>query len=412
MIYYPLPYAYSVSIGLYIRTGSRFESENNNGLTHVLEHMHFRHLQTMDQDELYYKMECIGCVPGGATYKDTMRFYIKVRPQYVFDGLSFFIDILKTDTWPQEALNLEKKVILNELLEKKAIATKRPFIDQVVWKGHPLSNQILGKEENVKNFSVDDLIKHKKEYFVSNNMVLVLTGKLSEETIIEINDDFGKVYLEHGERKKAHIVAPNQFRRKPDVMFLDCPWDMLDVAISFDIDLRIISNEEIYMLNAVLAGGDGSLLPRLIREKLGLTYDIDSIAEIYEDAACVHIEYAVEKKKLYVSLVSIASVLKEIKHSIDQRELDRNMNFFSENFWYTLEDPSELNLQLGFNAMESTNWFDIHKKSEIYGLINKQRLSLVAKTIFVPNNASITVLGSVSKITKKEIRRIIKEGLS
>jgi predicted Zn-dependent peptidase len=125
----------------------------------------------------------------------------------------------------------------------------------------------------------------------------------------------------------------------------------------------------------------------------------------------MHIEYTVSKKQFYASLINIVEVLKKTKHSIDQCELDRNMHFFSENLWYRLEDPCDLNLQLGLNAMESVYWFDIGKTAEIYSKINEQRLSEIARTIFVPNNTSVTVLGAVSKITKKEIRRIIQEGL-
>lgn len=80
--YYPIKNAYSTSIGLYINIGARNETYEQSGISHVLEHLHFRRLEQLSQKELYLKMDKIGATLKASTHKELMRFYMKLRPNH------------------------------------------------------------------------------------------------------------------------------------------------------------------------------------------------------------------------------------------------------------------------------------------------------------------------------------------
>ena len=95
VICYPIEHAMSVEIGLYIRAGARYENKENNGITHLLEHMHFRQLGDMNQKEIYETTEMMGTSLRGTTYKEMLCFNMKVRPKYLEKSLDIFEKIYR-----------------------------------------------------------------------------------------------------------------------------------------------------------------------------------------------------------------------------------------------------------------------------------------------------------------------------
>lgn len=143
VFYIALPNTHSISIGLYIKVGSMYENHSNNGITHLLEHLHFRRLGNMNQDQLYTKMESIGSTLRAATYKDFVRFYMKIRPKFLKESVSIFQELLSYYEWEEEDLEKEKEVVLCQLEEKNSYISIEPFVQKTVWKDSSLSLPII-----------------------------------------------------------------------------------------------------------------------------------------------------------------------------------------------------------------------------------------------------------------------------
>ena len=251
VICYPIEHAMSVEIGLYIRAGARYENKENNGITHLLEHMHFRQLGDMNQKEIYETTEMMGTSLRGTTYKEMLCFNMKVRPKYLEKSLDIFEKILTTYDWTEEQLESEKKVVINEIYEKEDEVTLEKIYDKAIWRKNPLKRGILGSEENVKGFTVDDLVGYKKEIFSKNNVTLVITGAIDEEKSREIFEEFGKIKINEGvERKeKVEVIKRRQFKREPDVKLENfASWNIVDVQLSFDVDLTKIKENELLLI--------------------------------------------------------------------------------------------------------------------------------------------------------------------
>ena len=397
IVEYPIDNAQSIEIGLYIKAGARYENKGDNGITHLLEHMHFRQLGNMKQKEIYEYAEKMGSTLRGTTYKEMLCFNIKVRPKYLKKSLNLFEKIITTYEWTEEQLKSEKKVVISEIREKEDNNENQKIIDRVIWNKHPLSNSILGNASNIKRITLQKLVQYKKEIFCKDNMLLVITGAINEEEIIWINKKFEAIAINECLQKiNSNNMNDGQFKRKHNYLMKNYPeWNLINMQLIFDVDLKQIKENELLFFNSIVGGGDGSYLQQEIRDKRGMVYDIYSYGEIFSDKAVWSIVYSIEKDQLYLSLNVIVKMLKMLKTVISQEDIEKNMPFFTENLWYWTEGTKELNFQLGNDFIKNKIGLTINERIKENEKINYERMQKVAEIILKNKNMSLIAMGPI-----------------
>lgn len=397
IVEYPIDNAQSIEIGLYIKAGARYENKGDNGITHLLEHMHFRQLGNMKQKEIYEYAEKMGSTLRGTTYKEMLCFNIKVRPKYLKKSLNLFEKIITTYEWTEEQLKSEKKVVISEIREKEDNNENQKIIDRVIWNKHPLSNSILGNASNIKRITLQKLVQYKKKIFCKDNMLLVITGAINEEEIIWINKKFEAIAINECLQKlNSNNMNDGQFKRKHNYLMKNYPeWNLINMQLIFDVDLKQIKENELLFFNSIVGGGDGSYLQQEIRDKRGMVYDIYSYGEIFSDKAVWSIVYSIEKDQLYLSLNVIVKMLKMLKTVISQEDIEKNMPFFTENLWYWTEGTKELNFQLGNDFIKNKIGLTINERIKENEKINYERMQKVAEIILKNKNMSLIVMGPI-----------------
>ena len=409
LYYYPMETRYSITIGLYVKSGVAYEPLNCRGITHFLEHLHFRRLKNWAQEEIYYKMDKIGANLEGITYKEMMCFYMKCRPHYAFQALEFFEKIISMYEWTHEDVELEKKVILNEIQSKQSYLNSKKFLNSLIFGNHKLSNDILGDFESVNSIDKNDIIEYKKEIFSKGNVAIVISGNISDEFIDKCNKLFENVYLNECVEKnfdKLDILG----KRKKNIKLVECSWDYVDIDMAFDIN----NNKNIYnsiLLNSIIGGGTGSRLQKVIREELGLTYDISSYIMTYSVGDFLHISLTTNKKNIYTCVEKICIVLNEFKKSVGIRDIETNLPYYTDNLWYFMEDSEDLNKEFGKEIFNESEPSTIEEKINGFSKITSNDLIEEAKRIFKVSNLSILIVGDTRKITKKKINDILLETL-
>lgn len=240
---------------------------------------------------------------------------------------------------------------------------------------------------------------------------MVITGALSDDDVNLVSERLNDINL-GDENSQVFPSAQNcQFNRKPDVNIVSCAYEYIDVQLSFDIDKKHIMQNELLFFNSVIGEGDGSILSKEIREKRGLTYDIHSCVDCYEDAMLLNIVFSTQKQYLYEALEETLGTLQQIKQNITNVDIDSNIQFFTENLWYWLDDCTTLNFELGCDAIFGNKLIDIEERVNKNKLISCERLKELAKFIFVPSNATITIVGKVDRKKEKEIKNTIRNHL-
>lgn len=402
-LFYPIEGAYSVSLSLNIRAGVFTENAENNGITHLLEHLHFRRLGNVTQEKLYYDMDIIGGNLYGETYREMLRFKIKVRPKYLYDALLIFKNILKAYNWTDDDIESEKEIVLREIEEKECCFDFDKLARQTLLKNTRINMPVLGNKKSLLNLRKNDIVAYKKRIFTQNDVALVITGAISDKEQEKINAYFEDIILE--KRQTEQTSATNDY--KSEITILDYDTDYISCVMSFKV-FNNINKYALNLLNAVLGEGQTSLLQRKIREKDLLSYDIYSYIESYNNFSLLNICFSTDIKNFCVCAEKIVEHLNYMKLNISDKEMKSTLTYFTDNMWYLLESPQLLNEELSweiFSQEEKT----VEKRIEAYEKINNYHLSALARKIFHSSNCSVVVMSKAANISETKLTDIINK---
>lgn len=405
LLFYQMKNTHSVTVGLYIRTGIGYKSESFVGISHLLEHMHFRRCGRFSQKELYYKMESMGSTLIGKTYREFMSFTMKILPQDIEKGIEIFSQLIGACEWSEEEMELERQVVLNQIYEKNVYFSMNKMIHQAVFKDHNLANEIMGMVDIISGIGVLDIQKYKKEVFCTNNLLLCITGNIDEQSFEKITRKLEKVFISQSDYKNI-LEFPGCFHhRKPDIIFVPMQdEDYLDVNISFDISYGKKDRELLILLNCILGEGVGSRLQGLIREQKGYTSNICSYIEWYERFAVLHIEFSVDKKLFLPCLRDIINILGQMKFSVSKEDLAVSLPFYTTNRVFYEDDTQEMNFQLAYHTFVLETEFGEFQIGHDEDTISA--IECCARELFTLKNMCMIVVGNTKRITKKSVREI------
>lgn len=397
-----LPHTHSVSIDLFVRAGTEYEKAEQNGITHLLEHIHFRELNGMTQDQLYYYMESLGTTLRAETYRNFLRFQIKVIPTKLFEASEIFIKILTTYNWSDNALEKEQAVVLRQI-EEKSSYTIDNYAYQSIFGNIPIAMPIMGNKNTVSKITSKDLTDYKNKIFNNHNMIISFAGNFNDTEILKVEKTFETIRINTGMSASGITVPANFHKRAPNILIETNGWSVYDIDLSFDVDLNTFSLEEVEILNCILGEGVGSKLQKYLREELGLTADISSFVDKYEKFSIIHIQYSIDKSEFEKSLYETINVLRQMKSNISTADLAVSIPFYNEALDFYLDDTSEinfLNCWYGFILNKSFEKTTIRCDEQ-------ERFMTLAQKIFKNKNLTLTVMGDISSDKKEKIKNIL-----
>ncbi len=367
----------SVATGIWVKSGSRYEPEEKNGISHFIEHMFFKGTTKRTQKEIAIEVDSLGGELNAFTSKETTTFYIKVLDQFLEKGLELLSDIYTNSTFPEEEIEKEKLIIKEEikLVEDTPDDYIHDLFYETVWDRSGLGQPILGRRETIKRFTRDSLLEYKKRFYGIEEIVISCAGNFNPETILPyLNKYFGNI----NEGSTPHAITKPEFHRRTNII----KKDLSEVHICIGVEAFELSNPKRYhlaLLNAILGGGISSRLFQEVREKRGLAYSIYSFVSLYRDIGVWGV-YAGTSKKRYEEVIDIIKKeMLNLSETITDDEFKR------------AKDQLKGNLILG---LESTgNMMNHIARQEIY---YKRHLS------------QEEIIKQIDRITIKEIKDVLK----
>ncbi|GMA61511.1 hypothetical protein GCM10025859_19510 [Alicyclobacillus fastidiosus] len=189
-----IPTLRSVSIGVWVKTGSRYETEQENGVSHFLEHMFFKGTDRYSAKELAQVFDELGGQVNAFTSKEYTCYYSRVLDEHFTIALDTLANMLLSSTFAEEELEKEKRVVIEEIhmYEDTPDELVMDLLAEGTYRGHPLGYTILGTESNLESFSSADLRKYVSEQYNPHNIVIAVAGHIDEETAVrEVERLFG-----------------------------------------------------------------------------------------------------------------------------------------------------------------------------------------------------------------------------
>lgn len=313
----------SLSIGVWVKGGSRHETPSQAGMAHFLEHMMFKGTEKRTALDIARDVDLVGGDFNAMTTREYTCFHLTLPNKEIDFALELLTDILKDSKFDPTELERERMVVLQEF----AMVDESPeeWVHEVLFDkafgGHPLGRPILGTEKVLKTFGRDDVRKYFQQHYYSKNIVITMAGDLDHAAVVKRLNSLTKGFK--GKKKPQPAASMRKPKFHPGVHVIRRETDQAHVALaceSFSIDHpdRLAA----FLMNAFLGGNMSSALFQEIREKRGFAYTVYSSLAPFTDTGIFGMYVATAPKQVPECLALMrAQIEKLMSAPIDERDL-------------------------------------------------------------------------------------------
>lgn len=345
----PIPTCRSVSFGIWVKTGSRNETPEENGISHFVEHMLFKGTKRHTAKEIADRFDGIGGNVNAFTSKENTCYYAKVLDQHLPIAVDLLSDMFFESQFAGNELAKEKNVILEEIAmyEDTPDDTVHDLASRAAFGDHPLAYSILGTAERLGPMGPDDLRRYMQKRYRSDNTVISIAGNVGEDVLELIEKHFGRFAVSGADEP---LEAPS-FRS--DHLFHRKKTEQNHLCLTFPG--CSIADPKLYamiLLNNTIGGGMSSRLFQEIREKRGLAYSVYSYHTSYSDSGLFTIYAGTAPKQTKEVYELIMEQLQELAaKGMSEAELIRGKEQLKGNLILSLESTSSRMNRIGKNEL-------------------------------------------------------------
>jgi len=395
----------SVSIGIWVKTGSRHEDAEVNGISHFVEHMVFKGTRTRTAQDIARQVDSIGGMMDAFTAKECICFNVKALDEHLPIALDILSDIVLNPIFDAQEMTRERGVVLEEIKmdEDNPDYLVHEIFTQNFWKDHPLGKPILGTKETVRRFEPPLLFDYWQKRFRPANMIVSAAGSLEHKKFVDLVAE----RFQHlpASSNGFHEIPPEV---KPRIVTRNKK-SLEQVQICMGVPAHPIGHEkryESYILNTLLGGGMSSRLFQNVRENQGLVYAIYSELNPYRDTGCLSVYAGTSLEsapKVVASVVTEFAALK--KGSVTEEELRRGKDQLKGSLMLSLESSTARMSNLARQEMYFDRFFGLDEIIERIEAVTTDQLTELANELFQTDRIAVTALGNLDglKLTREQL---------
>jgi predicted Zn-dependent peptidase len=390
-----MPHVRSVSLGVWLKTGSRRETSTENGISHFIEHMLFKGTKNRSAEEIARSVDSIGGGLDAFTAKEMVSYNTKVLDEHLPLAFDVLADMVRNPLFREADIEKEKGVILEEL--KMEVDNPEYLLHDIFssnfYKDHPLGKPIIGTKDTVKAFDRAMIDDYYQRYYSPSNILITAAGNLNHERLVDLARQYFEDLRVNGTLAPDVAPVPHArlvFRDKKSLeqthLYMGVP------AYPFSHELRFAC----YALNTILGGGMSSRLFQNIREKQGLAYAVYSELAMYHDTGCMAIYAGTAVETAGQVIQSIVKELRGIKENlVPAEELRRAKDNLKGSFMLGLESTSSSMSNLAWQQLHFKRFFTLDEMIERIEAVTAEQIRDIAQEFFSSKNITLAVLGNL-----------------
>ncbi len=303
-----IPHLLSVSVGIWVRLGSRHESKEKNGIAHFIEHMLFKGTERRSAREIASEIESVGGVLNAFTSREYTSFYSKTLSKDLPLSMDLLSDIYLHPLFADDEIAKERMVILEEinLVRDTPDDLVHDLFVMNMWKDHPLGYSILGSTETISAITRDDIKGYYDGFYRGFPILVTVCGKVKHRDVVKMVEEYmGDIsYPLKEEETEPPSVQPGVYVEERDL-------EQVHICLGFKgIPQGHPMRYAAYLFNTIIGGGMSSRLFQEVREKRGLVYSIYSYLSLYRDAGAFTV-YAGTNEGTYGEVITV--ILDELR---------------------------------------------------------------------------------------------------
>ncbi len=395
-------------ISLFLRAGSMYESEEENGITHFLEHIAVRSLNAKHKGSLYRTLDSSGLEFNASTYNEMVQFYISGATASFKRAANIIAELLSPIELSKKDVDTERARVRAEIRESDERTSLSSFSNKIVFSDTPLARPIIGSGKTVVKFTAKKLEEYRKRAFTKENIFFYVTGNFNDCDIEALLLEIEKYPLLDGERMDNTAPLPKDFFRRDGRVHLKSA-DFTMARFCFDVDMSKVTMQETDLLYDVLLSGYSSDFFMEMSENRGLFYDLSGSVERYKNIGTFTFSYELVAKNLYDAIDMTVGILNSVKAI--PKPTDRMMKAgYIDNANMLYDDIRELNFTFSYdNHIMGLGYKTVDDRAKAYASITPERLCEVARIVFKPENLTLTVKCDKKKTDAERLEKIIKK---
>ncbi len=391
-----MPHVRSVSVGIWVRTGSRCESTEQNGLAHFLEHMVFKGTERRSAEEIARSMDSVGGMLDAFTAKELTCFNAKVLDEHLPIAFDVISDLILRPRFAPDDVEKEKQVVLEEIKmdQDNPESVLHELFTGGFWPDHPLGRPIIGTPETVRSFSSEALFGYYRSWFTPDRLILTAAGNVTHGRLLELAErEFSAL------RPSGSVADPHAPQARAPIR-LEEKRDLEQVHLCIGVPSYPLAHERrfgVAVLNNLLGGGMSSRLFQNVREKQGLAYAVFSELTPYSDAGMlsVYAGTALEAAGKVVDLV--VQEFRNLKDSpVPEEELRRAKDHLKGSLMLSLESTSARMSNLARQELYFHGFYSLDEILASIEAVTREEVRSIAREFFQTGQIAVAALGNLN----------------
>jgi zinc protease len=389
-----VPTSEIISLGIWVKVGSRYEEEKFLGISHLVEHMVFKGTERRGPGQIEAEIEALGGYINASTSFDYTAYYLAIAAEFWEEALDVLVDMVLNPVFDPQELERERQVVLREVKQREDDPRQKlvQIFYQTLYKVHPYGKPIIGYEKTIMNIQREELIQFHRTYYVPNNMVLVAVGKLEEERLKKKI----QVYFSNLPAKEVPqpLYPQEAFLKEREVKIEERDVEQVYLYLGY-VGPSIVKREEVIALDlcmTLLGMGKSSRLYQSLVEKRALASSVGAGFATLKDPGPIYI-------RVDTSLPKLEEVEEEIKEQIGhllregipEEELKKAKTLLSSRILFQIESCANRTFYYGYSEVLDSLDFALSYLDLLPG-VSSEKIIQVADKYIDPENYTLVVL--------------------
>jgi len=384
----------SVSVGVWLRCGSRDEAARVNGISHFIEHLVFKGTRRRTGEALTREIEGAGGSLNASTGEESTFYYAQVLRDHLACAVDVLLDMVIAPRFRADQLDVQKDIVLEEIrmIEDRPASLVEDLFSEALWGRHPLGRRILGTERSMRGITRADLVEYHRRRYTRGACVVAFAGRVNHDEAVALVRRAAR-----GMRtaRRPAFRAANSRQRAPRIVVQRRETEEAHVVLGFKTFPRGHPGRFALKIMSTLLGENmSSRLFEHVREKRGLAYSIHSGIDRYIDSGCLYIGGGFDAARLDVALRAVVHELERLRvRRVPRAELERAKQYVLGQFRMGLEKTMSRMVWMGESLLMSGRVPDEARTVRRIEALTADDVQRVARMVLRPNRMSVAAIG-------------------
>ena len=391
-----IPHVQSFTLGFWFNVGARDESVRNNGISHFIEHMLFKGTKKRSAKMIAEEIESYGGYLNAFTSKEHTCYYSKGLSENLGRTFSVLSDLIQNPLFKEIHIRKEAGVVIDEMkdIDDNPEELLYDKFEEIIFNGSKLSFPVIGKENNILNFNSNTLFNYHGKNYNTDGLLIVASGNLRHDELIKLTEK----YITEGKSKRRRTRDQFQFKKVADT-FIEKDVQQVHTIIGratygYNDKRRI----PVRFLSALLGEGSSSRLFLAVREKLGITYQINSFLNSYNDTSAFGVYFSTNQNQYSKVIDIIYKEFKKLKEiPVTEKELKKVKEYLKGGVLLSLESTTNRMMRIANSILYYDKVFSVEDYLSRIEKITVEDVQKTAKELLSESKLIKVILKSDQK---------------